>query len=89
MGKHYHLEFNETINLSDSLEIQKTHEFYKKNRIVFYLVLLISFGSPFLGYYITGAWGVAVGFLISLITYFLSPYAALKVKEITKIQLKP
>jgi len=88
MGTDYKLEFKEKIHISDSLEIQKTHEFYKKNKTLFLIVLILSFGTPILGYFVTGIYGVIFGLVIGALTYFLSPYAVIKIREITKYQAK-
>lgn len=84
MGNNYSKEFTETIHISDLLERERTYEFYKKNKKLFLIVLVLSFGAPIFGYFITGVIGVIFGLTISVLLYFLSPYTTTKIREITQ-----
>ena len=65
-----------------SLSWKHTHEFYEKHKIFLPVVIGISLVSPFLGLVLAGWWGVIVGLLIGIATFFLGLLAVTKVREI-------
>ena len=85
-GKNVNIQAVETIHISDIISLEHVREFYEGNKVISWFVNLTSFGSPFLGLYISGFWGVVIGLIISFIVYFLTPYTIVKVREIKKYQ---
>ncbi len=45
------------------------------------VMILVLFLFPLFGVYISGLLGAAVGLLLSLVAYFLTPYITLKLNE--------
>jgi len=83
-GKNVRAEISETIELKSSLAYESRHEFWKKDKWRLILLILIVFGSPFLGFYLSGLPGVIVGLVFATLGYFLGPNAIVKVIEIVR-----
>jgi len=72
------------------LSVASIREFYQVNHKIKCFVVVVSAlsvcVSPIIGFFLSGVLGLIVGFIISVIfaglTYFLSPYAVIKVREI-------
>lgn len=69
------------VSLSDSFN--KTHRlaFYEGHKKVAMVMILVLFLFPLFGVYISGLLGAAVGLLLSLVAYFLTPYITMKLNE--------
>jgi len=74
--------FKERIVLKDTVSIKTTKEFYETNPTVKFLAIVISVISPCIGLFIAGISGIVIGLIVSVIVYYLSPYAVMKVREI-------
>ena len=57
-GKHVHVEITDSVTLRDSLGWEWRKEFFEENPKIKWLIILITFGSPFLGLIFSGAVGV-------------------------------
>lgn len=84
IGKNVYAKFNEVISLKDILNSELRREFFKENNIIKWILIFVSFGSPFLGLKISGWYGVLIGLILSLISYFLGPYSVIRIREIIK-----
>jgi len=69
------------LSLSDSLKSAQRQAFYEGHRDIAKIMILVVFLFPLFGVYISGLLGAAVGMLLSLIAYFLTPYVTLKLGE--------
>ena len=70
------------LRISGSLNWKHTREYYEKNSGIHYVVIAITIGSPFVGLFIAGISGVLVGLIFGLLSYFIGPKAATKIREI-------
>jgi hypothetical protein len=61
---------------------QHIREYYDKHPVPLTLVLLITFGSPFLGLFLGGLAGVLIGLGVSVVSFLLGLRAVTKVREI-------
>lgn len=75
---------NEIIKIKESLKGESRREFYEKNPIIKWLILVIGFGSPFLGFILNGWVEFIVDEALALLSYYLAPYVGRKVREITR-----
>ena len=82
VGKLGKAEFLDAVQLKESMSRTKLHEFYRTNKPIRNLIIAITIISPFLGLLLSGVIGLMIGLLIGIVSYFLSPYAVVKVKEI-------
>ncbi len=62
--------------------------FFEENPKVKILIVVITFGSPLLGFFIDGFFGAAIGLCFGVVSYWLSPFAVIKVKEIQRKSVK-
>ena len=68
--------------LHEKVTIITIREFYEKNRSVLWGVIGVTVVSPFLGLVVIGWVGVIAGLVLGAISFFLSPFAVTKVREI-------
>ena len=66
------------VSLSDSLKGAQRKAFYEGHKEIALIMILVVFLFPLFGVYISGLLGAAVGMIISLLAYFLTPYVTLK-----------
>ena len=66
----------------DPLKWQHIREYWDKQPVPLTLVLVITFGSPFLGLFLGGLAGVFIGLVVSVIGLILGFRAVTKVREI-------
>ena len=83
-GKNGTIEIEETIGVKDSLKWESRREFNEKNPKINLLIILITFGSPLLGFFLYGLVGVIIGFFFGVLSYWLSPLAVTKVREVKR-----
>ncbi len=66
------------ISFADSLKSAQRKAFYEDHKDLALGMILVVFLFPLFGVYISGLLGAALGMLISIIAYFLTPYVILK-----------
>lgn len=66
------------LSFADSLKSDERRKFYERHRSIAIVMILIVFLLPFAGLYVTGLFGAALGVLISVAGYYLTPYVVLK-----------
>ncbi len=81
-GKFAKVEIQGTLSFKGSLDLARRREFYETNKRVRNIIIGITILSPFLGLLLSGIVGLLVGLAIGSLSYFLSPYAVTKVREI-------
>lgn len=64
------------------MAVKTTHEFYEKHRAWAALIIAITVVSSIIGIVPLGAWGVILGLILGVISYFIGPKAGTKVREI-------
>ena len=62
------------LTLAESLKEDQRKAFYERHRSIAVAMVLVVFLLPFVGLYVTGLLGAVVGFLLSIASYFLTPY---------------
>ncbi len=67
------------ISLTDSLKSSQRQAFYEGHKDIALIMILVVFLFPLFGVYISGLLGAAVGMIISISAYFLTPYVKLKI----------
>ena len=58
------------------------HEYYKKNKPIWFLSILVAVLSPFVGYFIAGPIGIVIALILGGISYLITPHAIIKIREI-------
>lgn len=81
-GKIMKKELVERLTFTDHMTRKSRREFFDENPLIKWLIYILSFGSPFLGYFLQREIGVLIGLFISFISYLLGPYAVIKIREI-------
>ena len=66
------------ISFADSFKSAQRKAFYEGHKDIALIMILVVFLFPLFGVYISGLLGAALGMLISIIAYFLTPYVILK-----------
>ncbi|MDH5776147.1 MAG: hypothetical protein OEZ57_14660 [Nitrospirota bacterium] len=69
------------ISLGNSLKSANRLAFYEGHKEIAKLMILVVFLFPLFGVYISGLLGAALGLLLSLLAYFLTPYISMKLSE--------
>jgi hypothetical protein len=69
------------LSFSDSLKREERSGFYERNKPVAVLMIGIVFLLPILAVFLWGLLGAALGVLLSVAAYYLTPYAVLKLRE--------
>lgn len=72
------------MGIKDSSNWEKRREFCEQNTAIKWLIIAITIGAPIVGFFVIGLIGVIVGFVLGIISYFLGPYAVIKVREIER-----
>jgi hypothetical protein len=83
-GKRGTINAKETIGVKDSLKWESRREFNERNPKINLLIIVITFGSPLLGFFLYGLVGVIIGFFFGVLSYWLSPLAITKVREVKR-----
>ena len=84
VGRAYVRTAIESIKITADASWEKRREFLDENPLIKWLIYILSFGSPFLGYFLQREMGVFFGLFIGFISWLLGPYAIIKVREITR-----
>ncbi len=79
-GRAHKITIRETLSLSENL--QTIREFYEKNPAIKGVIVLIIIISPLIGLLLANLIGALVGLTLGIISYFISPRATTKVREI-------
>jgi hypothetical protein len=66
------------LSLTDSFKNDRRKAFYERHKGVALVMILIVFLLPLIGVFVNGLSGAALGMLISVLAYYLAPYALLK-----------
>lgn len=66
------------LSLTDSFKNDRRKAFYERHKGVALVMILIVFLLPLIGVFMSGLSGAALGMLISVLAYYLAPYALLK-----------
>ena len=66
------------LSLSDSLKSDQRKAFYEGHKDIALIMILVVFLFPLFGVYISGLLGAALGMVISIAAYFLTPYVSYK-----------
>ncbi len=65
------------VSLTDSLKSDQRKAFYEAHKNIALIMILVMFLFPLFGVYISGLLGAALGMIISIGAYFLTPYVTL------------
>jgi hypothetical protein len=66
------------LSLADSFKSDRRKAFYERHKGIALVMILIVFLLPLIGVFVSGLSGAALGMLISVLAYYLAPYALLK-----------
>lgn len=75
MNRHSELSF------TGSLKSEPRRNFYEHHKPIAVLMILILFLLPIVGVSVMGVPGAVLGVVISVLGYYLTPYAVLKLRE--------
>ena len=78
----HNLECQDILGFKDSLSGERRREFFEENPKIKWVIYAVTFGSPILGFVLTGLVGVFIGSILGVLSYLLGPYATIKVREI-------
>ncbi len=79
-----HIHENVGTSVSETVTKTSIREYYERHPVLLPVVLLITFGSPFLGLFIAGGAGVVVGIAVGATAFFLGLKAVTKVREVDR-----
>ncbi len=65
------------LSLGDSLKTDRRRAFYEGHKDIALVMVFVVFLFPLFGVYVSGLLGAALGMLISIAAYFLTPYVTL------------
>ncbi len=68
-------------SFTDSLKTDHRRAFYEGHKDIALGMILVVFLFPLFGVYVSGLLGAALGMLVSLAAYFLTPYVSLKLSK--------
>ena len=66
------------LSLGHSLKTEQRKAFYEAHKDIALIMVFVVFLFPIFGVYVSGLLGAALGMLISIGAYFLTPYVTLK-----------
>jgi hypothetical protein len=67
------------LSFTDSLKSDRRTAFYERHKGIALAMILLVFLLPLFGVFMSGISGAVLGMLISIGSYYLAPYALLKV----------
>jgi hypothetical protein len=73
-----------TVGLRAALSLEHTREFYERHHGWTIFVFTLDIGSLLVGYWLVGLPGLLIGLAVIVVTYFMTPFAGVKVREITR-----
>ena len=74
----YSMAHPSNLSLGNSLKTDQRKAFYEAHKNIALVMVLVVFLFPLFGVYVSGLLGAALGMLISIAAYFLTPYVILK-----------
>ena len=83
-GKKSTVKIKGTIGFKGSLNWESRREFCEANPKIKWLIIAITFGSPLLGFVLSGLVGFVIGLFFGFFSYWLGPLAVTKVREIER-----
>ena len=66
------------LSLGDSLKSDQRKAFYEAHKDMALVMIFVVFLFPLFGVYVSGLLGAALGMLISIAAYFLTPYVTIR-----------
>lgn len=84
VGRAYVRTLIESLKIRASASWEIRREFIEENPLIRWFLLILDFGFTLFGYFLGGYSGVIIGLFISIISELLTPYAIIKVREITR-----
>ena len=78
-GKHFAVTITASVKIKDSLKTE--FKYLKENQKMLFVVFLITYITAFLGYFISGVWGIVIGLLLGFISFLLGSLASKEVIE--------
>ena len=66
------------LSFTDSLKTDQRKAFYEAHKDIALVMVFVVFLLPLFGVYVSGLLGAALGMVISIAAYFLTPYVILK-----------
>jgi hypothetical protein len=76
------VDLHSELSFADSLKSEQRTAFYERHKPVAVAMILIVFLFPIAGVFVAGLSGGALGLIVSVAAYFLTPYAIVKVCEV-------
>jgi hypothetical protein len=68
-------------SFTSSLTSEQRKDFYERNKPIAVLMILIVFLLPIVGVFVRGLSGGILGLVASVLGYYLTPYAVMKLRE--------
>jgi hypothetical protein len=81
-GKTIHVFGFASLRTQASLAWQSTHEYYEKHRGWAAASIALTIVSSAIGVLPLGVWGVAIGLILGVVSFYVGPKAVTKVREI-------
>lgn len=69
-----------TVSFTTSLKSEQRRDFYERNKHIAVLMIFIVFLFPIIGVFVMGLSGAVLGLAISIVAYYVTPYAVLKLR---------
>lgn len=66
------------LSLGDSLKSDQRKAFYEAHKDMALVMIFVVFLFPLFGVYMSGLLGAALGMLISIVAYLLTPYVTIR-----------
>ncbi len=67
------------LSFADSLKSDQRKAFYEGHKDLALIMILVVFLLPIVGVYVSGLFGAVWGVVLSVVGYYLTPYAVLKI----------
>lgn len=68
------------VSFTASLTSDARKQFYERHKIIAIVMLLILFLLPIIGVFVWGITGSALAVIVSVLSYYLTPYVVLKLR---------
>jgi len=75
------MAFPSDLSFSDSLKSDRRQAFYEHHKRIALAMILIVFLLPLIGVFMSGLSGAISGVVISVLSFYLTPYALLKLGQ--------
>lgn len=82
VGKSIHVFGFASIGIRASVAWQSTHEYYEKHRGWAAASIALTIVSSAIGVLPLGVWGVAIGLILGVVSFYVGPKAVTRVREI-------